>query len=299
MNETRLGALALAMAFAGVGCQVRRQPPAEPASSAAAPAEATGQPSLAAPPDSLIPAGALGASIRRGRAILADTPDSLPGHVGNALRCTNCHLQTGTVAGAAPWIGVYSRFPQYRSRTGRVIVIEDRVNDCLQRSLNGRALDPASREMRDIVSFFAFLSRGVAPPGDVAGQGFFPVPRLEPDTGAGRLVYASACSRCHGADGEGMANTQPNGLAPYYPPVWGPRSYNIGAGMARLWTAASFVRHNMPADAPGTLTDQQAVDVAAYVVSRSRPDFRGKELDWPNGDPPPDVAYPVRSVRQR
>jgi thiosulfate dehydrogenase len=93
-----------------------------------------------------------------------------------------------------------------------------------------------------------------------------------------------------------MANPDPKGTPGYYPPLWGPDSYTIGAGMARLRTAASFIRYNMPFDTPGILTDQQAFDVAAYVVSQSRPDFGPKALDWPNGDPPPDVAYPTNAA---
>lgn len=251
---------------------------------------------VASPHDSLIGGGPLGASIRRGRAILADTRDSLPGHVGNALRCTSCHLRDGTQAYAAPWVGVYSRFPQFRSRNARINVVQDRINDCLQRSLNGKALPEGSPEMADIIAYFAFLSRGVAPPGDVPGQGFEALEPLVPDTSAGRLVYAAQCSRCHGAAGEGMNNPDPRGAPGYYPPVWGARSYTIGAGMARLRTAASFIRNNMPYDLPGTLTDQQAFDVAAYVVSRPRPDYAAKAGDWPRGDPPPDVAYPTRAT---
>jgi thiosulfate dehydrogenase len=95
------------------------------------------------------------------------------------------------------------------------------------------------------------------------------------------------CASCPGIDGQGP---------PLAPPTWGPRSFNIGAGMARIRTAAGFIRHNMPFDRPGTLTDQEAIDVAAYLVSRPRPDLPGKENDWPAGGAPPDVAYPVRSA---
>jgi thiosulfate dehydrogenase len=78
------------------------------------------------------------------------------------------------------------------------------------------------------------------------------------------------------------------------PALWGDGSYNIGAGMARLRTAASFIRHNMPFDKPGTLTDQQAYDVAAYVVSMARPDLPGKERDWADGNAPNDVPYDTK-----
>lgn len=241
----------------------------------------------------------MGVSIRRGRAILANTKDSLPGHVGNALRCTSCHLRDGTQPYAAPWVGVYSRFPQFRSRNARINVVQDRVNDCLKRSLHGSPLPEGSPEMADIIAYFAFLSLGVAPPGEVPGAGFEALDPLVPDTAAGKLVYVAQCSRCHGANGEGMNNPDPAGDPAYYPPVWGDRSYNIGAGMARLRTAASFIRNNMPYDLPGTLSSQQAFDVAAYVVSRPRPDYAAKADDWPRGDPPPDVAYPTRAATRR
>ena len=241
------------------------------------------------PQDSLIPDGPLGVSIRRGRAILAATRDSLPDHVGNQLRCTSCHFDNGTKRDVMPWIGVYGQFPQYRARAGHVQIIEDRINDCFERSMNGKALSQESLAMRDIIAYMAFLSRGIPTGARVQGQGLPAVKPLPADTARGAEVYASTCARCHGANGEG-------GIAP---PVWGSSSYNIGAGMSRVRTAAAFVRVAMPYDTPGTLTDQQAFDVAAYINSRPRPDFRGKEKDWPKGDPPPDVAYPTTAAAAR
>lgn len=287
----RLGLLIVAAAVCG--CGTADTPAALPPQAQAAPT------AFRVPADSEIPDDQVGASIRRGRAILAATRDSLPDHVGNSLRCTSCHLKDGTQANAAPWVGVYSRFPQYRSRNAKVNLIEDRINDCFRRSLDGKPLARDSREMTDIIAYMAFLSRGVAPPGDVPGQGFAKLKPLTPDTARGRVVYANQCARCHGGKGEGMNNPDPAGTPRYYPPVWGPESYNIGAGMARLFTIASFVRHNMPYDRPGTLTDAEAFDVAGYVASRPRPDFADKALDWPKGDPPPDVAYRTNAAQQK
>jgi thiosulfate dehydrogenase len=261
------------------GCEIQERPP-RPAGNAAE------EVVLRIPPDSAIPDGAMGAAIRRGRALLADTKDSLPNHVANDLRCFSCHLKEGTQPGALPLVGVYSRFPQYRARNALINLLEDRINDCFERSMDGTALPRTGREMREIIAYFAFISRGIAPPGEVPGAGLVALSAEPPDTIRGSAVFVGTCARCHGADGLGTA------LAP---PLWGPRSFNIGAGMARLRTAASFIRSSMPIDGAVTLTDQQAIDVAAYVVSRPRPDFRGKELDWPHGDPPPDVAYPTRS----
>jgi thiosulfate dehydrogenase len=227
-------------------------------------------------------------SIRRGRALIHSTRDSLPQYVGASLACASCHAADGTLANAMPLVGAYSRFPQYRPRSGHVDLLEDRINDCFERSMNGKALDMKGRDMRDMVTYIAFLSRGYPPGREMLGQA---VPKLEPvagDSARGREVFAARCVACHGADGNGSAVA---------PPLWGPRSYNIGAGMARIRTAAAFIHQVMPRDRPGSLTPQQAFDVATYINTRPRPDFPGKERDWPHGGAPPDVAYSTLASR--
>jgi thiosulfate dehydrogenase len=227
------------------------------------------------------------AAVRRGRALLANTRDSLPRHVGNKLRCSSCHMGDGLKPNEMSYVGVYARFPQYRTRSATVEIIEDRINDCFERSMNGRALPRDSRAMRDIVAYLAFLSYGVPVGAQVEGQGLKRLDPLPGDTVRGGEVFATRCAICHGVDGQGTNAA---------PPVWGPQSYNIGAGMARVRTAAAFIHTAMPFDRPGTLTPQEAYDVASYINSRPRPDFRDKAEDWPNGDPPPDVAYPTRAA---
>lgn len=233
-----------------------------------------------------LPDDAHGRLVRRGRAILGATRDSLPTYTGNALRCTSCHLEDGRRRDALPWVGVLARFPQYRTRNALVNRIEDRVNDCFERSLGGRPLPHDSDAMRAIVAYFAYLSRGIPHGTSLSGQG---APRLTfegpADPVAGARVFAATCARCHGAAGAGTA------LAP---PVWGPHAYSIGAGMGRPRTAAAFIRANMPYDQPAdrpTLTPQQAYDVAAFIDAQPRPDFARKADDWPRGGAPPDVPY--------
>jgi thiosulfate dehydrogenase len=244
---------------------------------------------LTAPNDSEIPHDVFGAAVRRGQALLLATRDSLPGHVGNALRCTSCHLDAGRRENGS-WIGVYARYPQYRSRRGGIELIEDRVNDCFRRSLNGTPLASDGPDMRDIVAYFAFLSWQTPVGRPAANDRLKRFASLSPDTAAGHGTFQTICARCHGDAGQGT---------PTAPPLWGPQSFNIGAGMARVRTAASFVRDNMPFDRPGSLTDQEAFDVASFVVAQPRPDLPGKEYDWPNGDPPPDAAYPTRAAGAR
>ncbi len=223
--------------------------------------------------------------IRRGRAILANTRDSLPAYVGNALRCTSCHLDDGRRPDALPWVGVLARFPQYRPRNAQVNQIDDRINDCFQRSLAGRALPHDSDALRDIVQYLRFLSHGVPYGARLSGQGAPAVRAAAGDTARGQTVYLSTCVRCHGADGQGT---------PLAPPVWGDGAYSIGAGMGRPRTAAAFIRANMPIDQPAgtyTLDEQQALDVAAYINAQPRRDFAPKGRDWPFGGAPADVPY--------
>ena len=216
------------------------------------------------------------ASALRGKAILLATRDSLPHAVGNSLRCASCHLGNGLQKDAMSWVGTYARFPQYRARSGKVDLIEDRVNDCFERSMNGRALDPRGRDMRDIVAYFAFLSLGVPVGAEVEGVGLRRLAPRRGDLARGSEIFKSTCTRCHGTSGQGSAIA---------PPLWGPRSYNVGAGMANITTAASFVYALMPIDRAQKLTEQQAFDVATFINTRPRPDFSRKSRDWPRGSP--------------
>jgi len=150
--------------------------------------------------------------------------------------------------------------------------------------MNGRALDPAGRDMRDIVSYFGFLSTGVPVGAETEGEGLPKLQALKGDVGRGGSVFTATCVRCHGATGQGT---------PLSPPLWGPRSYNNGAGMARIVTAASFIHAVMPIDRAQQLTPQQAFDVATYINTRPRPDFPPKVRDWPRGGRPPDADYRV------
>jgi len=155
--------------------------------------------------------------------------------------------------------------------------------------MNGRPLPPDSEEMRGILAYIWWLSRGVPTGVEVQGRGFARIKASRPpDPGVGRSLYMEKCSTCHGVDGQGRPG--PNGEYAF-PALWGPTSFNIGAGMARLNTAAAFIKANMPLGQDNTLTDQQAVDIAAYFTRQPRPDFPAKARDWPRGDKPPDAPY--------
>ncbi len=235
------------------------------------------------PPDSEIPNDSLGASIRRGRALLDHTDDSLPAYAPGNMRCSSCHIDAGRMRDAAALIGVTARFPKYMDRTGAVISLQDRVNYCFTRSLAGTRIPTDSREMTDIMAYLAFISTGVPAGRHVIGEAMPKMPKLSGDTARGAQIFRTICIACHGPEGKGTK--------PTFPAIWGAGSYSIGASMAREERAASFIRHFMPQNNRGSLTDQQAYDVAAYINSKARPDSPAKTKDWPLGGAPYDVPY--------
>jgi thiosulfate dehydrogenase len=243
--------------------------------------------SWTAPTEAEIPNDSMGASIRRGLYLLRFTPESLPRYATSSLRCTSCHQNDGTRVTSAPLTGSHARFPRYLQRSAAVVTLADRVNYCLTRSLAGNALPHDSREMADILAYLAFISRDI-PVGHKSAMADGLVPMKDTivgDTARGRQLFASTCTLCHGPTGAGVAP---------FPALWGPTSFSIGASMARQERAASFIFHNMPQSSPGSLTAQQAFDLAAFIDSHPRPDSPGKENDWPNGGAPRDVPYATK-----
>jgi thiosulfate dehydrogenase len=224
-----------------------------------------------------------GELVKYGHALFTNTaneigpavPDPAKRFAGNNLACQNCHLQAGTQPYAMPMVGIWGQFPQYRGREGAVDTIEDRINGCMERSMNGRALALESREMKAFSSYMRWLSTGVPAGAKLLGAGTLQIkePERAADPARGEKVYAQVCSAC-------------DGLGYQFPPLWGPDSFNNGAGMSRLLTAAAYAKHNMPLgarfDAP-LLSDEEAYDIAGYIVSQARP----KKLDL-------DKDYPVR-----
>jgi thiosulfate dehydrogenase len=212
--------------------------------------------------DAKIPTGSSGDEIRLGERIFEQTPRYAAKYVGNQVSCADCHLQGGRAPYSAPMVGLTHIFPTYNQRAGRVITLAERIQQCFVRSENGRPLAANSREMRALLAYVGWLSPDHLA-GQAPGRGFIKLPLLKGDPGRGVAVYARACSVCHGSDGAGVP--------PVLPPLWGASSFNDGAGMSRVEKMAAFVQYNMPQNAPGSLSAQQAYDVAAYVNSKPRP----------------------------
>ncbi len=218
-----------------------------------------------APDPAAIPTGPLGDSIRLGLNIFRDTPHYAAKYVGNKMSCSDCHLQNGTGGYSSPMIGVPGLFPMYRKRSGRVVTFADRINECMTRSENGRPFPSRSPELTALIAYIQWLSQGWPVGKSFPTRGLVKLPALQGDPARGAKIYAQQCAVCHQANGAG--------IPPNFPPLWGPTSFNDGAGMSHVDKMAAFVQYNMPQTHPGSLTAQQAYDVSAYIDSQPRPNF--------------------------
>ncbi|MEA2728870.1 MAG: thiosulfate dehydrogenase [Acetobacteraceae bacterium] len=221
------------------------------------------------PPDSAIPEGKFGDLVRIGEKIFRDPGTYAAAFVGNQLRCSNCHLEAGRLAGASPMWAAYVAYPAYRSKNGHVNSYEERLQGCFRFSMNGKAPKLGDPVLVALESYSYFLAKGLPTGEKTAGRGFpaLPKPPLPADYARGAQVYAEHCAACHGAQGLG----QSSGGKVVFPPLWGPQSFNWGAGMGSVKNAAEFIRENMPLGLGNTLTVQQAWDVATYMDSQVRP----------------------------
>ena len=232
-----------------------------------------------------------------GKKLLNETNRLLPDYVKSQMACNSCHVAQGKVPLGAPYINTYNAFPQKNPRAGRIFTLADRINGCMQRSMNGKPLPENGSEMQAMIAYMKWLAQGL-PHGAVvavANSGNIDM-SLTPDPIHGARLYKMHCASCHGDNGEGKRDMSGN-MA--FPPLWGDESFNIGAGMARTYKAAAFVKYNMPMGmhtgglwgAGHVLTDQEAIDVAEYFTHQPRPDFPAKVNDWPNGKKPKDARY--------
>ena len=221
------------------------------------------------PPESAIPVGAYGDMVRLGRDIFRDTRTRAPSFVGNDLRCGNCHLDAGRLADASPLWAAWVAFPAYRAKNHEVNTFEERLQGCFRFSMNGAAPPLGDTVLVALETYSAWLARGAPVGADMPGR-FYPRlgrPASPPDYVRGQAVYQGNCALCHGPDGAGQSAAG----RVVFPPLWGPNSYNWGAGMEMVDTAAAFVKANMPLGRRDSLGDQEAWDVALFMDSHERP----------------------------
>lgn len=204
--------------------------------------------------------------------------------ISNGMNCQNCHLESGTKVFGNNFSAVAVTYPKFRARSNSLEDIYKRVNDCFVRSLNGQPLDTLSPEMQAIKAYILFLGSNVEPKTIPEGSGLKDLAYLkrEADPVKGKVVFEEKCMRCHQANGEGQLAL--NGKEYTYPPLWGNHSFNDAAGLYRITPFARYIKYNMPqgvSHAFPLLTDEEAWDVASYVLSQPRP-HKEMPMDWPD-----------------
>ncbi len=237
----------------------------------------------------LITDQSLKVKVEYGRDLIAHTakylgPQGTVMKITNGLNCQNCHLQAGTVIFGNNYGSVNSLYPKFRARSGSIENVYKRVNDCIQRSLNGMAIDTNGIEMQAIAAYINYIGSNVEKGKKASGSGFKDLAFLDraADPIKGKTIYEAQCQSCHQPDGQGLLNKEKNEFI--YPALWGEHSFNDGAGLYRISNFAKYVKYNMP---QGTtfrspqLTDDESWDVAAFVVSQSRP-HKNVPMDWPD-----------------
>ena len=242
-----------------------------------------------------LPVGAEGAKIKYGHLLITKTTeyigplakDSTKRYAGNNLSCNNCHLGAGRKIGAGSFVGVANRFPQFRGRENQMGTLKERINGCMERSMNGRKMNPDGEEMQAIIAYIKWLSENIPPEVEQKYKGYLPVeiPDIKADTIIGKELYKIHCIACHqdGGVGRPIPGTDFSGYI--YPPIGGQDTYNNGAGMNRVLTAAQFIKYNMPFgvtyDNP-ILKDEEAYHIAAYINTFERPVKSNLEADFPD-----------------
>ena len=236
--------------------------------------------------------------IRYGKELIINTshylgPRGIVSHLSNGMNCGNCHLEAGTRFNGINFAKVASTYPKFRERSGRSESVEFRVNDCMERSMNGKKLDSLSKEMRAMVAYMKWLGKDLPVNANLKGIGIPALPFLKRAALAdsGKNIFVLKCVSCHGINGQGLM--KPDSTGYIYPPLWGSWSYNVSAGIYMLTRTAGFIKYNMPYTNPPMapqLTDEEAWDLAAFINSQQRPE-KFFLSDWPILSSKP-VDYP-------
>ena len=252
-----------------------------------------------APDITSLPDDEHGKMIRYGRELIVNTslffgPKGKIAAITNGMNCQNCHIDAGLRSFAGSFSAVASTYPKFRERSGRVESIQFRINDCMERSLDGKPIDSVSKEMKAMVAYLEWLGKDVPKNNKPKGAGLEELVFMNrsADPAKGREVYLQKCQSCHGENGQGLLNHDSSFYL--YPPLWGPNSFNVSAGLYRISRIASFVKNNMPFGLAShnspQLTDEESWDVAAFVVSQPRSE-KLFATDWPKKETKP-VDYP-------
>lgn len=249
-----------------------------------------------------VPEGPLGEAILRGYELVNDTSNVLRSEAVsvedgekrvNELSCTSCHAGAGMEEHSSSMVGVSAVYPMFIPRSGQVVTLEERINGCMVRSMNGEKFADDDEDLDAMVAYLTYISEGI--PVEMNADlpwrhknNMADVPT--PSVADGEELYAQSCIACHAGDGSGTGSNSG-------PALWGDGSFNDGAGIARISKMAGYIQNNMPIGQENTLSDQEAADLSAYILAQDRPEWANHDKDWPNGSLPKDTA--TKELRQQ
>lgn len=243
------------------------------------------------------PNGELGRMVKLGEAIMNETNTHplTKDLVGNNLQCKSCHLigndgKPGTMTTIGTFRGTAASFPAFSKREKTVQTLQDRINNCYMRSMDGKRPIIDTEASVAMAAYITWLSTGFEINMDenrpcsvltskrwaTEQKKFAAIQKKATHENylAGKKIFENKCASCHGMNGEGVA---------VFPPLWGQDkngkwlSYNTGAGMSKLNKAPAWIKENMPLGQGGTLSDQEAADVALFVDAQPRASFDLKD----------------------
>lgn len=246
-----------------------------------------------------VPEGPMGEAILRGYELVNDTSNVLRAEASsvedgearvNALSCTSCHAGAGMDENSSSMVGVSAVYPMYIPRSGQIVTLEERINGCMVRSMNGEKFAEDDEDLDAMVAYLTYISEGIPsemnadlPWRHLNDMKDVPVPSVTD----GEELFQQSCIACHAGDGSGTgSNTGPA--------LWGEGSFNDGAGLARMSKMAGYIQRNMPIGGENTLTDQEASDLAAFILAQDRPEWKNHDKDWPGMEPPSDIMTKER-----
>jgi thiosulfate dehydrogenase len=203
-------------------------------------------------------------AVMLGYNIMMNTRKYAPMYVGKdtGLNCRNCHFDGGRTKDTISLVGVAAVYPKYRKRLQKISTLEERTADCFVYAIAGKAPPSNSPEMKALMAYYQWISKGIPVYADVPWLGLNDLKsKHQPDSNNGLKVFADQCTMCHGPQGQGSA---------FAPPLWGNRSFTTEAGMSKVPTLAAFIYRFMPLGRPD-LKPETALDIAAFVASQPRP----------------------------
>lgn len=243
-------------------------------------------------------------------------PDTGEPYVTTVTACSSCHFTGGHVPFGSPVYQSPSKYQPdpvtglgpYFTPLGYHRDLEDSIIDCFRNCMNAeRSPEKDDPVMVALVDYIHWVSDGIIDPAvkedwkllpPEAGPGLptiAGVSSMRADPVRGASLYASSCADCHDEDGPGAGEYKIGEERPRIPALWGIQDgYSRGAAFYRTPVLGAYVQKHMPYDEPETLSNQDALDIAAYINAPDKPRPSGLADEMYCHDDPDGIPSALR-----